>query len=79
VSELEDVNTVDQVAAYLHLEPRKVAQLARQRKIGSVKEGATVLITREDVVEYLAANRRAPLPPNPFGFTDATLRRIQKS
>jgi excisionase family DNA binding protein len=77
MSQIEDVNTIEQVAEYLHLQPRKVADMARQKRIGSVKEGRVVTITREDVLEYLASNRRSPLPANPYGLTDASLRRIR--
>jgi excisionase family DNA binding protein len=77
MSQLEDINTIEEVAEYLRLQPRKVADMARQKRIGSVKEGLVVTITREDVLEYLSSNRRAPLPANPFGLTDASLRRVR--
>lgn len=78
MTHLSDVNSLDETAAYLRLTPAKLRALARTKRIGSLKEGRTWLFTREVITKYLADNTREQAAPNPWGLTDAALRRNRR-
>jgi len=78
VTQLNDVNSLDEAAAYLRLTPTKLRELARTKRIGSLKEGRTWLFTREVITRYLADNTQEQAAPNPWGLTNASLRRVRR-
>lgn len=77
MTQLHDVNTLEEAAAYLRLTPRKLRELARSKRIGSLKEGRSWLFTREVITTYLKGNTQEQAAPNPWGLTDASARRLR--
>lgn len=77
--ELDDVNTVEQAAAYLKVTPPTVRGLASKKRIGHLKTGRVLTFTREALEEYVRLHQVAPVAPNPFGLTDASARRLRAS
>jgi excisionase family DNA binding protein len=77
MSALEDVNTLEQAAAYLKLAPAKVTRLRGEHKIGFIKQGNTVTYPREALEAFVKANQIAASPPNPHGLSDSSLARIR--
>ncbi len=61
--ELDDVNSIEQVAAYLKLSERKVAELARTRRLAAIREGRSWIFPRGAVLEYIEKHTRAAVPP----------------
>lgn len=61
--ELDDVNSVEQVAAYLKLSERKVAELARTRRLAAIREGRIWIFPRAAVLDYIEKHTRAAVPP----------------
>ena len=78
MSDLEDINTLEQTAEYLKLTEYQVKELVRHGKIGSVKVGRTRTFPRQAIEAFIDQNTIAPKPPNPHGLTDASWRRIQR-
>lgn len=76
---LEDVNSLDQTAAYLKVTPKVLGNMARARKIGSLKQGMVRVFPRAVIEAYVEANTIPATPPNPHGLTDAALRRVTKA
>ena len=77
MSELHDVNSLQETADYLRLSPAKLKDMARSKRIGSLREGRTWLFPREVIKTYLADNTTEQAGPNPWGLTDASLRRVR--
>ncbi|WP_374010053.1 helix-turn-helix domain-containing protein [Leifsonia sp. LS-T14] len=63
--DLDDINSLEEAAAYLKLTERKVAELARLRRLGAIKEGRRWLFPRAAVLEYVERNTRAVVTPGP--------------
>lgn len=69
MNSLEEINSLDQVADYLHITPDALARLKNAGKIGYLKIGRTVTFPRAAVEAYVLANTvEAALPPNPWGL-----------
>jgi excisionase family DNA binding protein len=77
MTSLDDVNTLDETAAYLKLTPAKVLQLARSQKLAAIKEGRVWIFPRAAVVAYVESHTTAATPTNSWGLTDRSLRRIR--
>ena len=77
MSSLDDVNTVDQVAAYLKITPAKVTRLRYEHKIGFLKNGNVVTYPREAIEAYVKANTTDAAPANPHGLSNAGLSRMR--
>lgn len=75
---LDEINTVDQVADYLHIPPAKVTRLKGEGKIGYLKMGKSVMYPRAAVEAFVVANTVEALPANPHGLTDSSLRRVRR-
>jgi len=58
----EELLDVQQVAAWLHVEPRYVYQLATSGALVRVKVGRYVRISAGSVRAYIKANTAAPVP-----------------
>lgn len=58
----EELLDVQQVAAWLHVEPRYVYQLAASGALVRVKVGRYVRISAGSVRAYIKANTTAPVP-----------------
>lgn len=68
MSTLDDLNTLDATAAYLKIEPTVLAELARSRRIASVRIGRTRVFTREAIAAFVAAHTEPAIEPeNPWG------------
>lgn len=78
VSDLDDVNTLDETAGYLKISPDALARLARARKIGTLKQGRALTFTRAAILEYIEGNATPAIAPNPHGLTDRAWARIQR-
>ncbi|UAJ78360.1 helix-turn-helix domain-containing protein [Leifsonia sp. ZF2019] len=79
MTELEDINTIEQTAAYLKLTETKVAELARTHRLAGIKEGRTWTFPRPAIEAYVEANTTTAVQGNPWGLTDASLRRVRRS
>lgn len=79
MSALEDINSAEQTADYLKISVDALKRLAYQKKIGSLKQGRTLTFPRAVVEAYVEANVSPATPANPFGLTDASLRRVRKT
>ena len=77
--ELAGVNSLEETAAFLRIEPHKLKRFAQARKIGSLKQGVTYTFTREAIEAYVKANLTPATPPNAWGFTDASARRLGRA
>ena len=80
MSELEDISTLEQAAAYLKIEPTKLRRLVHQRKIAVLKQGHTLTFPRSALEAYVLANTTnlPATPPNPWGLTPGALRNVHK-
>ena len=76
LTELAGVNSLEETAAFLKITPAKLKRYAQARKIAHNKQGVTYTFTAEDVDAYVKANRTPATPANPWGFTDASARRL---
>jgi excisionase family DNA binding protein len=78
---LNDVSTLEEAAAYLRIAPQTLRRmtLGPTPKIGFLKQGRTLTFPRAALEQYVEDNTRAATPPNPFGLTDASLRRVRRS
>lgn len=81
MSALEDVNTLEEAAAYLKIDPAALRRLATgpKPKIGSLKQGRALTFPREVIEAYIEEHTVKAAPGNPFGLTDASLRRVRRS
>lgn len=79
MSDLDDVNTVEQTAAYLKIEVQALRRFANAGKIGSLKQGRTLTFTREAIEAYVESNTKLAAPANPWALTDASLRKIRRA
>ncbi len=59
---LEPVYTVQQVATYLQIEPRVIAEMAREMKIVGFKVGREWRFTRTALLAFIKANTARPAP-----------------
>lgn len=73
---LDDVNSIEQAAAYLKIDETKLRRLVYQQKIGSLKSGRTLTFPRAALEAYVEKYQTAALPGNPHGLTDASWRRL---
>lgn len=78
LEELAGINSLEETAAFLRIEPAKLKRFAQARKIAHVKQGATYTFTNEAVDAYVNANITPATPPNAWGFTDASARRLSR-
>ncbi|WP_166788709.1 helix-turn-helix domain-containing protein [Cryobacterium sp. HLT2-28] len=77
MSELDDINTIEQTAEYLKIETTKLRRLVNQKKIAFLKQGHVLTFPRAAVEAYVESNTTAAIPPNTWGLTDASARRIR--
>lgn len=75
--ELDEVNTIDQAAAFLKIEPAQLRRLVGSQKIGSLKSGRTLTFPREAIEAYVEKYQSKPLPANPHGLTNVSAARIR--
>jgi excisionase family DNA binding protein len=76
---LDDVNSIEQAAAYLKIDEAQLRRLVAAQKIGSLKSGRTVTFPRAAIEAYVEKYQTAALPGNPNGLTDASWRRVSKA
>jgi excisionase family DNA binding protein len=75
MQELEDYNTADTTSEYLKLDVEKLKLLARQHKIGHIRNGRSYIFPRNAIEQWAADNlTQRVTPPNPFGLTNGALR-----
>lgn len=81
MTSLEDVNTLDEAAAYLKITPAALRRLTTgpTPKIGFLKSGRALTFPREAVEAYVEAHTVKATPGNPFGLTDASMRRVRRT
>ena len=81
MSVLEEVNTLDEAAAYLKITPAALRRLATgpSPKIGSLKQGRALTFPRAVIEAYIEAHTINAAPANPFGLTDAAMRRVRRT
>lgn len=77
--QLQDVNSLEETAEYLRISPTVLKNLARSQKIGSLKQGRAITFPRKVIEAYIAGNTIEQAGPNPWGLTDASLRRSRRS
>ena len=77
MSALDDVNTLEDTAAHLKIEPAKLRRLVNQKRIACLKQGNRLTFPRAAILTYVEANTIAATPPNMHGLTDASARRIR--
>ena len=66
---LDEINTLEQAAAYLCVKPATLTRLRLQGKIGFLKTGSTVTYLRGHLEEHVKANTvEAVVIPNPWGL-----------
>ncbi|TFC00252.1 MULTISPECIES: helix-turn-helix domain-containing protein [unclassified Cryobacterium] len=80
MGELDDINSLEQAAEYLKIEPTKLRRLVSQRKIAYLKQGNKITFPRAAIEAYVTANttQLPEAPPNPWGLTESSLRRVQR-
>ena len=78
---LEEVNTLDEAAAYLKITPAALRRLTTgpAPKIGFLKSGRALTFPRAAVEAYIEAHTVSAAPPNPFGLTDGAMRRVRRT
>ena len=81
MSALEEVNTLEEAAAFLKITPAALRRLTTgpSPKIGFLKSGRALTFPRAAVEAYVEAHTVNAAPPNPFGLTDASLRRVRRT
>jgi hypothetical protein len=81
VSDLAPNLTLEQAAAILGITPLVLSKLANgaRPKIGSLKIGRTRVFPPAVIRAFIEDNTIPAAPANPWGLTDASLRRIRRS
>ena len=74
---LDDVNSIEEAAAYLRVQPAALVRLARTHKIAFLKSGRALTFTREALEAYRTVHEVPAVAANPFGLTDASTRRMR--
>lgn len=77
MSALEDVNTLEQAAAYLKTDEAKVTRLKGEGRLGFIKIGRVTHYTRQDLEEFVKSNRTPAARSNPHGLSDTSLARVR--
>lgn len=78
MSELRDINTLEETAAYLRITERLLRSLATQHKIGYLKQGRAYSFPRSAVEAYVASNTAPVVQAHPFGLTNRSARRLSR-
>lgn len=78
MSDLEDINTLEQTAEYLKLTEYQVKQLVSNGKIGSMKVGRARLFPKASIEAFVKANTTEPTPPPPHGLTPRAWQNLQR-
>ncbi|WP_165791116.1 helix-turn-helix domain-containing protein [Cryobacterium zongtaii] len=78
MTSLDDVNSMEQAAAYLKVDEAKIRRLVYQQKIGCLKSGRALTFPRAALEAYVERYQTAALPANPHGLSDAGLRRVRQ-
>jgi hypothetical protein len=81
---MNDLNanlTLEEAAAVLRITPLVLSKLANgsRPKIGSLKIGRTRVFPAAVIETYIEANTTPAAPPNPWGFTDASAKRLRRT
>lgn len=78
---LEDVNTLEEAAAHLRITTDALRRLTTgpTPKIGFLKSGRELTFPREVIEAYIEAHTVKASPGNPFGLTDASMRRVRRT
>lgn len=81
MSDLEPVLSLSEAAAHLHITEAQLKRLSQGAapKIGSLKQGRILVYPVSAVQAYIDTHTTQPAPPNPFGLTDASLKRVRRS
>jgi len=70
MTSLEDINSLEQTAAYLRITPNVLVNMARQGKIGSLKIGRTWTFPLIEIEAFVTAQTvRARSHTDPHGLT----------
>jgi excisionase family DNA binding protein len=79
-SELSDVSSLEEAAAYLRLSPDKLRRMARAKQIGHIKTGRQYLFPRAAVESYVRDHTVDPLPSGvpPWGVSERSLVRLRR-
>jgi len=77
----EPVYTIDEAAELLRVAPSRVRALTKgpAPKLGFIPSGRTVTIPESAIDLYIQTYKVDATPPNQFGLTAASARRIRKS
>jgi excisionase family DNA binding protein len=76
---LPDVATLQETADYLRITTNKLRTLALSHKIGALKIGREYTFPKAAVEAFIESNTTPVVAPNPFGLSDASLRRIRST
>lgn len=68
--------SLEEAAVYLRIKESALVRMARDQKIGSLKMGRTTVFPRAVLEAYVELHTIKPVT-NPWGFTDASLRRVR--
>ena len=77
MSALADVNSVNEAAEYLRVQPPALVRLARTNKFAYLKSGRTLTFTRDALEKYTSTHEVPAAAANPFGLTDSSTRRVR--
>ena len=78
MSELQDVNSLEETADYLGVSVTVLRRMARDHKIGFLRIGRSYVFPREVIRAYVEGNTIKQSPPNPHGLTDGALRNLNR-
>lgn len=79
MSDLPDVNSLEETAEYLRVGVPQLRGLVRRKQIGFLQTGRVITFTRDDITAYIESHRTAPVIANPFGLTESSARRLRAS
>lgn len=81
MSDLTPNLTLEQAAHIIGIEPASLTRLATgaRPKIGSLKIGRSRVFPPAVIKAFIETNTTLAAPPNPWGLTDASARRLERS
>ena len=76
-----DILTLEEAAQYLRIEVPRLVRISTgpRPKVASIKEGNSRTYRLSALEAYLEAHETPAAPPNPWGMSDATARRMRRA
>jgi len=73
----EVIYSLEEAADYLRIPTTTLVRLAKANKVASTKTGRVRTFRLAALDQYQIDHESTPLPPNPHGLSDASLKRVR--